>query len=302
MIPRLTGAAGALAALLAAGLASAQAPDLQGRNDVQISIRARGAAEGGVIRGVELTGEAADEDAARAYGFRSMRQVVDVDCTSRRDRVVQMQAFPGHGQRGEAAARRAPGQWAQPSPDAYLADVISAVCRGGAIPRDAAPPQLHASAAPAAPAFEPPHAVAIAAADPPPAPPAPRRPAPVLRAAPVRAAAAPKPAPVLAAPIAAVAIVSGPLSPRAAPAPAAAAARGRAFTAQVGAAASPEGARQALGRVAGLMAGGVAGRVEAATVGGRLYYRASVEGFASREAAAGFCLKVERAGGACWAR
>ena len=98
------------------------------------------------------------------------------------------------------------------------------------------------------------------------------------------------------APIAALAIVSGPIAP-APPRPAAGA---RAWVAQVGASSSAQNARHELDRLEALL--GRPGKVEPATVGGRLVYRATVVGFASRKDAGAFCVKVERAAGACWAR
>src|SRR5215831_7773551 len=109
---------------LGCGAALAQPGSVSGlaqRPDMQVAIRRLGALEGGVQQ-VELQGEAASEASARDFGFRSMRQVVDVDCASRRDRVQRMEVFQQHGQRGAAEPRRPPGQWAAPSPDAYLAD------------------------------------------------------------------------------------------------------------------------------------------------------------------------------------
>ena len=128
-----------LPAILGAPASADTPPGLQARADVQVSIRRIGASDGGVIHDVELQGEAASEAAARDYGFRSMRQVLDIDCTSRRDRVAQMQVFTEHELRGAEAVRRPPGQWAAPSPDAYLADVINAVCHAGTPQRLSSP-------------------------------------------------------------------------------------------------------------------------------------------------------------------
>ncbi len=102
----------------------------------------------------------------------------------------------------------------------------------------------------------------------------------------------------MAAPIAALALVTGPLAP---PKPVQPAAAGHGWVAQVSAAASADDARHELDRLASLMGSGLAGRVEAATVHGRRVYRASVTGFASQGDAGAFCVKVERAGGDCWA-
>jgi hypothetical protein len=289
------------AAAAAATTARAQGPEpgLQGRSDVLISIRHRGGEEGGVVRGVELDGEAASEESARAFGFRSMHQVLDVDCGARRERVAEMTVYDQHEQHGRSRARRPPGQWALPSADAYLADVITAVCRGGA----AAAPRQVARAAPALarllteasppaaarrpdpPQEEPPPKLAMAPRSPPAA--APRPGAPSIRVA-------SRPAPAL--PMAAVALVTGPTEPTRRGAPE------RGWVAQIGASSSPESARSALGKVSGLMASGLGGRVEEATVRGQRVYRATVGGFGSYAAANAFCAKVERTGGACWAR
>jgi hypothetical protein len=289
------------------GAAVAQPGSEQGlaqRPDMQLSIRRLGAVEGGVVRDVELQGEAASEASAREYGYRSMRQVIDVDCTSRRDRVQHMEVFQSHAQRGAPASRRPPGQWAAPSPDAYLADVINAVCHGGT-PKDAAAPRLLASAsAPRPPAQAAPGpAPALASAD----PPAPVRPGPAAASPPkpvvFAEAKTPPPinlrpaAPLRSLPLAAVAFVKGPLSPPPRPAQAAGA-----WVAQVGATETPEGARRELDRLGALIGSGLAGRVETARVGGRMVYRATVAGFATRAEAGAFCAKVEQAGRGCWAR
>jgi hypothetical protein len=196
----------------AAGVGWAQTPPgqpvasgLAARTDIAISISRRGAVspEDGVIRGVELQGEAVNEEMAREFGFRSMRQTVDIDCSSRRDRVAEMEVFDSHALRGRSTARRPSGQWAAPSLDAYLADVISAVCRpGGASGRDVT---RQAAAAPDPPPE--PRPARMAALTPPkpadvPAPaPKPAQPGPVQTAAvspeprQTRIASAPAPAP-----------------------------------------------------------------------------------------------------------
>jgi hypothetical protein len=319
-----------------AGWADAlQAPvgALAERMDMVVNISRRGAAgdEEGLVKGVELEGEAANEDWSRAFGFRSMRQVVDVDCTSRRERVAQMQVFDQHGQRGRAAMRRPPGQWAQPSPDAYLADVIAVVCKGGRLPgrqvalaaarppapllpdrseptvstSPAPPPGPHGTEPPARPTGR--RALADAAR-PRPAPSRSAPAGPVLSAAPavaspnarptiIKAANPPKPAaPVRAASLAAVALVTpaaSPLRPAVQP---------RSWVAQVGASSSEAGAKRALDGLGSLIGANLAGRVEAATVRGQLYYRSTVAGFSTHAEADAFCARAARTGRACWTR
>jgi hypothetical protein len=130
--------------------------------------------------------------------------------------------------------------------------------------------------------------------------PAPRPDGPVRtappEAPPKAASAAVKTAQLPAAPLAALAIVSGPIQPERPALPAGA------FVAQVAATSTPQAARQALDQVTRLIGKGRAPRVEAATVGGRQVYRATVTGFATRAEAISFCGKVENGGGSCWAR
>lgn len=325
-------------ALVAAGTALAEPAN--GRFDMKVTIRDRGQpgeAEG-LVRGVMLEGEAAGEEAALAYGFRSMRSTVDVDCVRGRERVVRMEAYEQHERRGAASPRRVTGQWTQPSPDAYLAEVVSAICRGRSVreparqlaANTAPPPSAAASPPPPAPPPAPPPPVlrraptapavpVLARNDPPRVPaetaplatarderaPAPPQPQPKPAAAiartdpPKPAVKPPTPTPAKAAPMpmAALAIVAGPAQP---PRPAAPSLG--AFVAQVAAASSPEGARQALNGIGALLGKGQSARVEPATVDGRQVYRATVAGFVTRAEANAFCAKVERSGGSCWAR
>jgi hypothetical protein len=82
----------------------------------------------GVVEGVELHGETLDAGAAQLLGFSSMTSQLDVDCPRRRDRVISMVTFAEPALQGARQEREAPGGWIQPSPQAYLADVLRSVC------------------------------------------------------------------------------------------------------------------------------------------------------------------------------
>lgn len=123
-----------------------------------------------------------------------------------------------------------------------------------------------------------------------PAGPPPPRPTPAVqpRPAPAPVAAQPKPAgPVAAQP-----------KPVVTPAPAV----GGPAVVQIGAFSSEALANQGWSDVAGAFPGDMAGkgrRVEAVTANGATLYRGQVTGFASREAAAGFCAKLKATGKSC---
>lgn len=140
------------------------------KSDMVVAIRNRGNASpgGGIVEGVVLQGEVTSADAARSLGYRSMRSTVNIDCERRRDMVVKMTVFTEPGAKGTAINRHVPGGWVQPSPDAYLAHAIRAVC--GPAPRLA---EASAEPPPAAkPAAVKPSAAK--SAPPKPAPPKPR--------------------------------------------------------------------------------------------------------------------------------
>lgn len=77
---------------------------------------------------IGLQGEVVDDEAALRLGYRSMRSIVEVNCESRRDRVVEMEVFSLPNLKGEKQVRTLPGGWVQPSDDAFMADVVRAVC------------------------------------------------------------------------------------------------------------------------------------------------------------------------------
>lgn len=274
---------------------------------------------------VRLQGEVIDDDAADRLGYRSMRSVVEVNCETRRDRVVEMEVFSDHGLKGTSQGRTLPGGWVQPSEDAYMADVIRVVCRatpkrsGTVLARQDAPepPTVEpARRAPPAPASPPPVSKppvpapqappVLAKAEPPPArPPAatpprtpspdgpiatavvhtPREPAPVAQASPPQAKSEPKPPP------APPKLQVKPLT-----------ASGGPVTVQVGALDSEADARRALKALSSLMAGAMTPQIQTAKVGERTFYRAVIAGFATRAEANAFCAAVTRKGGDCLVR
>ncbi len=244
---------------------------------------------GGVVRNIELHGEVTNEAAAKDFGYRSIRSQVDIDCSSRRDRVVRIDFYADHSLRGRSRTRRTPGDWAHPSPNAYLSDVIDAVCapapaglrvaEAGAL---TAPAALTASPAPGAVRAEsgPPAPAVIKVADATPAKP--------LRSAPVPA---PRPATKSASmPVLALALAPGIAAPEST------------IAAQIAASSSAAGAALALRSVRGRLPAGANGKVVAATVNGRQVYRAIVQGFASNADARQFCQAQRKAGEDCWVR
>ncbi|WP_374534156.1 surface-adhesin E family protein, partial [Phenylobacterium sp.] len=115
-------------AIAASGLPRASVVSV--KPDVVVAIRSRGTLSqgGGVVEGVVLQGEVVSGQAAQMLGYRSLRSTVNIDCARRRDMVVKMTVFTEPGAKGVAINRHVPGGWVQPSPDAYLSDVIRAVC------------------------------------------------------------------------------------------------------------------------------------------------------------------------------
>ena len=269
---------------------------------------------------IRLHGEVVDEETAERLGYRSMRSVVEVNCETHRDRVVEMEVFASPNLKGEGQARKLPGGWVQPSQDAYMADVIRAACRG--VPRtEFATQDAPAPKTPPAPAKAPPRppTVAVAPEQAPPLRPVAFAPAPPPRApgpdGPI--ATAPRPprllvseaerappvtAPAPSAPALPPPKPAPPKPPAAKPAPpvVASAAPGGPI-AQVGALSSEANARRALSALSPLM-GGLGARIQTATVDGRTFYRAFVTGFASRADATAFCAKVAAKGGPCLVR
>ena len=282
----------ALALLIAAGAAAAaeppQKPLIDGfvthsglprtwvvavKPEIVVAIRDRDALKPGEgAQRVRLQGEAADEDMAERLGYRSMRSAVEINCETRRDRVVEMEVFPQHDLKGPGQKRPVPGGWVQPSEDAYLADVIRTVCR--------APRQVQAQAGTEALQLGP----AVTAKPPP-------RPGPVVLAK----TAPPPPTKAEAPRLMSLVTTAVPAAPSPSPSPSA----GR-LQAQVGALDTEADARRALDKLA--LPSGASTRIETATVGGRVYYRALVSGFAAPAQAQAFCAEQRRRAAPCMIR
>lgn len=109
--------------------------------DIVVAIRDR---DGLVARTpgekVRLQGDVVDDEAAQRLGYRSMRSLVEINCETRRDRVVEMEVFSEHNLKGAGQKRALPGGWVQPSEDAYMADVVRAICRAAPQRSDPPPP------------------------------------------------------------------------------------------------------------------------------------------------------------------
>ena len=76
-----------------------------------------------------LQGEVVDPEAVARLGYQSMRSLVEINCETRRDRVVEMEVFALPNLKGTSQKRALPGGWVQPSEDAYMADVIRMICK-----------------------------------------------------------------------------------------------------------------------------------------------------------------------------
>lgn len=275
---------------------------------------------------IRLQGEIVDDESAERLGYRSMRSVVEINCGTRRDRVLEMEVFDSPNLKGTGQKRAVPGGWVQPSQDAYMADVIRTVCRGAARPADpvlaAAPPPPPPAPRPAAPKPPPPEPIsqileARAELLPAVAAPSPRPRIPTSLEEPITTAprlprlmeaSAPPPSPV-ASPAETVRpppspIPAAPAKPKPkvpAPGPIHRAVAGG-LTVQVGALDTDADARRALKGVASLTAGGFISTVQPVKAGDRTFYRALVSGFADRADARAFCAQVTRRGGTCLIR
>ena len=247
--------------------------------EIVVAIRDRDTLKvGESLQKVRLQGEATDEDTADRLGYRSMRSVVEINCDTRRDRVVEMEAFPQHDLKGAGQKRAVPGGWAQPSEDAFLADVIRAVCRA---PRPA-PSEIAAASPPLRPSTSPDHA-------PPRSTPAPiaRPPQPAVAEAVAPARSQPPPPRLMSV------VATLPSGRSGAPA-------GAGFRAQLGALDSEADARRVLDGLT--LSPGLSAQVEPATVGARTYYRAMVMGFGGKAQAQAFCAARRRQAAACLIR
>jgi hypothetical protein len=78
---------------------------------------------------IGLQGEVIGAEAVERLGYQSMRSLVQINCETRRDRVIEMEVFANPNLKGPSQVRNPPGGWVQPSEDAYMSDVIRAVCR-----------------------------------------------------------------------------------------------------------------------------------------------------------------------------
>ena len=262
--------AAAAVALAAGGDRAASAGAVIARTpDITVSLVSRGAARTreGVIEGVVIDGEVAGQDAALDFGFHSIRLELDIDCRRQRDRLRRVETFAEPRLGGEPTARPASGEWASPSREAYLAQVIRAMCGQD-------PGQSHKSVverSPASPPLEPDPYAAVGGG------------------APARGSSDPAPPP---------------MSPPASDAPPAPSSSGGPVV-QVAAAETAAGAQAVLDRLKRSKAvslGDLAGKVETATVKGRPVYRATLSGFASLAAARAFCVAVRASGGRCFVR
>ncbi len=291
------------------------------KSDLVVAIRNRGTPSdgGGVFEGVVLQGEVISDEAARVIGYRSMRSTVNVDCVRRRDMVVKMTVFTEPQAKGVAINRHVPGGWVQPSPDAYLAQVIRAVC-GPAQQMAAAPPVSEkpapskpaprpAPAKPAKPAKSAPLEIVELAPSPPAGPPVPTEEAPMrtsvearrTRPASAALAAVPATSPAAASVEAASqpALDLRPLTPAAAregaarptPTPPRTSKPKTAgkVAVQIAAAASEPQAREALAKIKGKVTPPLTTAVRSVVVDGKTFHRALVTGFQTRAEAQAFC-------------
>lgn len=313
-------------AIAASGLPRASIVSV--KPDMVVAIRSRGtpSAGGGVIDGVVLQGEVVSSNAAQVMGYRSMRSTVNVDCVRRRDLVVKMAVYSEPNAQGEVVNRQVPGGWVQPSPDAYLSDVMRSIC--ASVPRTAvaetpavAPTKVRSAPAPK----ETPAAPVVAPVGPPTSisPPARTRTAMLNADRPVptsvdarmargdehQEAVAPPPSrehaevrlrPMVAPPPPAPP-KKAPTAPKAAaPKPAASkpSAPGK-ISVQIAASPTEAQAREALARVKGKVKAPLSTSVHSVTVDGKVYHRALINGFQNRAEAQAFCGAL---GGGCFIR
>lgn len=296
--------------------------------DMVVAIRNRGtpSAGGGVIEGVVLQGEVVSSNAAQVMGYRSMRSTVNVDCVRRRDLVVKMAVYSEPNAKGEVVNRQVPGGWVQPSPDAYLSDVMRSICasvprtavaetqavtptkvRGAPAPRETPTPVVTPLAPPTS--ISPPARTrtAMLNADRPVPTSVDARmargdepqggvtPPPARERAEVRLrpmVAPPPPPPVKKAPTT--------TTPKVTPTPATSkpSAPGK-ISVQIAASPTEAQAREALARVKGRVKAPLSSSVRSVTVDGKVYHRALINGFQDRAGAQAFCAAL---GGACFIR
>ncbi len=264
--------------------------------DVMVAILRPGVRNRDIVEGLVLQSEAADEAAAQAAGWRSMRSEIDISCAARSNRFQRVSLYSGHNLTGAPRAHTPPSGWIHPTAKAYMFDVIVAVCgpeRPGAGPTmvasqtpETSPPPVNVIQAP-----PPRRPTSLVGADLPEA----DTPMPAGRPAPV-AAAAPPPR-------------QSSMAPRPAPTPAVASAetsrRPGVGVVQIAAFPTAAESEQALGAFAQTQAGqtpGLQRRIETARVKGVLYYRAVIAGFGSTAEAGALCAEIKKSGGACFVR
>ena len=314
-------------AIAASGLPKASIVSV--KPDMVVAIRSRGtpSAGGGVIEGVVLQGEVVSSNAAQVMGYRSMRSTVNVDCVRRRDLVVKMAVYSEPNAQGEVVNRQVPGGWVQPSPDAYLSDVMRSVC--ASVPRTAVAetPAVAPAKVRNAPAPKETPAPVVAPVAPPTSisPPARTRTAmlnadrPVPTSVDARMARSDEPQGAVAPPpsrehaevrLRPMVAPPPPPPPRKAPtttapkaaAPKPAASRPSApgkISVQIAASPTEAQAREALARVKGRVKAPLSSSVRSVTVDGKVYHRALINGFQNRAEAQAFCGAL---GGACFIR
>lgn len=287
-------------AVAASGLPPAQVVSVQ--RDLVVAITSRGSTRGGVLfEGVALRGEAVRSEAARNLGYRSMRMSVNVDCGRRRDMVVRMTIFPEANGKGEPILRQTPGGWIQPSPGAFLSDVIASICSSA--PGVSTPPP-EVSARPAPPPPKPAKVTPVMAPTPAVPEPAPE-PEPQPEPVPVRADSETIATGIARRPRLPLAPANQPSPPalrRSVAAPAPSAAREAAgVMAQIVAVSTARQAQDALEKI-GRLPAPLGKTVQEAKVDGRTFYRALVTGFATRADAKLFCEVVVSYGGVCFVR
>jgi len=117
-------------ALAAAAAIASRGPITNAADGVTVTISRDGsaAATSATIKGVVLTVEVSNDEAAAVHGYRSLTSVVDIDCRGERDHVEQARAFKLPHLAGPSEAWPTPGVWVRPAPDAYMSQVIKAVC------------------------------------------------------------------------------------------------------------------------------------------------------------------------------
>jgi hypothetical protein len=123
-----------------------------GRADITLTLVRRGARQpdSPIVSDVEIQGEVTSDASAQALGFRSMVAVADVDCGSRRDRVLQFDGYDGGGLTGALRAVVPSDTWETPS-GSQAAHVLASVCGTAETTGVArAPAPLEAAAAPSA--------------------------------------------------------------------------------------------------------------------------------------------------------